>query len=119
MIGGSEREVFLALEVVEEAALGQACDLANILDSRRRVSLGANDVQGRVEELLFGLVMDAHRFHGIPMSVAPYQPVGMPLSRKRGDVKRVGAGIAGSDLGSPSAARWPDRQHDERGGDAE
>ncbi len=52
VVGGGERELFLALEVMEEAAFGEAGGLADVLDACCRVAFGADDVEGGVEQLL-------------------------------------------------------------------
>jgi hypothetical protein len=45
-----ERQIFLALEVVKEAAFGEAGFVADILDPGRGVSLRAHHLEGRVED---------------------------------------------------------------------
>ena len=57
ILGGREREVFLALEVMEEAALGEPGRFANIFDSCSGVAFGADHVESRVQKLRFR-VMD-------------------------------------------------------------
>ena len=57
MRGRGEREFVLALEVMEEAALGQAGGVADVVDRRRSVSLAADHPQGGVEDLCLRLVM--------------------------------------------------------------
>jgi hypothetical protein len=47
---GGQRKVFLALEVMEEAALGQPSGQADVIDGGRRIALGTDHLQGRVQE---------------------------------------------------------------------
>lgn len=50
VLGCGECEVFLALEVVEEAALGKPGRFANVLDPCGCIAFSADDVQCRVEK---------------------------------------------------------------------
>ena len=52
-----KRQVFLALEVMEEAAFGEFGGLTNVFDARCRVALGADDVERGVEEPHLGFVL--------------------------------------------------------------
>jgi hypothetical protein len=47
MTGGGERERFLALEVMEEAALGQPGGQANVIDGHCRVAFGTDRLRRR------------------------------------------------------------------------
>ena len=52
-IGGrGQREIVLAFEVMEEAALGDARRVANVVNRRGGVALGADRIERGVEELL-------------------------------------------------------------------
>ena len=55
-----QRQVFLALEVMEEASLGQSGFGADVLDPGRAIALGAHDLEGRVEKLGLGFVLRLH-----------------------------------------------------------
>src|SRR5436190_220460 len=70
-----ECELLLALEVMEEAALGQAGGAADVVDSSRRIALGADDLYRRIEQLRLRLVRC--RFGGHEFT---YQLVGMQSS---------------------------------------
>src|ERR1700733_9743592 len=50
IVDGGQGQPFLAFEVIEEAALGEPGSLADVLDARSGVALGADDVHGRTEE---------------------------------------------------------------------
>ena len=50
VFGRRQGQRFLAVEMMEEAALGQAGCLADILNARGRVAFGTDHVQRRVEE---------------------------------------------------------------------
>jgi len=50
MIRRGKRQLFLAVEVVEEAALGEFGGRADVFDARRRIPFGSDDLQGGVEE---------------------------------------------------------------------
>ena len=63
-----KRKVFLGREMMEEAALGETGGLADVLDARRRVSLGADHLQGGVEEPDLGFVLCFRGVHCMPMS---------------------------------------------------
>src|SRR5712692_8308409 len=67
---------------MEETALGELGGFADVLDARRRVPLGADDVQRSVEEPDLGFVLCFVGVHCVPLSQwrVPYQLVGM-LSR--------------------------------------
>ena len=54
--GCGKCQIFLALEVMEEAALGEAGCLADVFDARRAIALGANDVQRCIKESDLGCV---------------------------------------------------------------
>ena len=68
MLGRGEREVFLAVEVVEEAALGESGGFADVFDAGGGVALGADHVESGVEELFPGdcefFVMEGHKEAG-------------------------------------------------------
>jgi hypothetical protein len=51
MVGRSDCQFLLALEMMKEAAFGEPCGLANILDTRRRVALGTYHLERCVQEL--------------------------------------------------------------------
>ena len=53
VVGGFQRQRFLTLEVMEETALGEPGSFADVLDSCGGITFGADDVQGRIEELDF------------------------------------------------------------------
>ena len=55
LLDRSDAEFFLALEVMKEAALGEAGGLADVVDGGGRIALGANDVGGRGQKLAAGL----------------------------------------------------------------
>ena len=65
---GGQRQLFLAVEVVEEAALGELGGLADVLDASRRIALCADDMQRRVEEPDLGAVLCFGGGHGVPSS---------------------------------------------------
>jgi hypothetical protein len=50
VLGGGERELFLACEMMEEAALGQPGGRADVVDGRGGVALGADHMQRRVQQ---------------------------------------------------------------------
>ena len=50
-VGGGDGEVFLAFEVVEEGALGDAGGGAQVIDAGGRVALGADHGEGGAEDL--------------------------------------------------------------------
>src|SRR5262245_3949744 len=54
MLYVGDAEVLLGLEVVEEGALGDIARRAQVIHRRRRIALGANDLQRHVENLRFG-----------------------------------------------------------------
>jgi hypothetical protein len=54
---GGQRKLFLALEVMEEAALGQPSGQADVIDGRRRIALGTDHLQGRVQDFRLRLVL--------------------------------------------------------------
>ena len=56
---GRQREIVLAFEVVEEAALGDARGVADVVDRGRRIAALADHMQRRVEQLQLGLVRGA------------------------------------------------------------
>src|SRR5580698_6490390 len=60
-----QRQIFLALEVVEKASLGQAGRGADVLDTRCGIAFGAHDSQRRVEELRLGFVLGLHDRNGL------------------------------------------------------
>src|SRR5687768_12296337 len=52
MLRGGDREVFLAAEMMEEAALGHAGGGAQVVDGRRRIALAADHRHRGVEDAL-------------------------------------------------------------------
>src|SRR5712675_311090 len=70
-----ERELLLALEVMEEAALGQAGRAADVVDSSRRIALGADDLYRRIEQLRLRFMLGGFGGHKFA-----YQLVGMQSS---------------------------------------
>jgi hypothetical protein len=56
-LGGGQRQVFLAVEVMKEAAFGEAGGGADVVDARRSVAFGANDAYRRVDKLCPGVVL--------------------------------------------------------------
>src|ERR1039457_1104177 len=56
VVDGGESEIILGLEVVEEAALGDAGFAADVVDGGGGVAFGANDVEGSMEQPEPGLV---------------------------------------------------------------
>ena len=78
IVGGGQGQVFLAVEVVEEAAFGEPGSFADILNARGGVALGADDVESRIEEpgLRFVpcFVMSIRVLLQLRLSL--YQPVG-------------------------------------------
>jgi hypothetical protein len=52
-VGRSNSEIVLALEVMKEAALRQTGDSADVVNRRRRITLGSDRCQSRVEEFRF------------------------------------------------------------------
>jgi hypothetical protein len=61
-----ERERFLAFEMMEEAALGEARIVAYVVNRRGRIALGADDVQCGVEQPRFRFVSGVGGCHGEP-----------------------------------------------------
>jgi hypothetical protein len=57
MPGGGERKLFLALEVMEEAALGEASGQADVVDGHCRVAFRADHLHGGVQHSRFRLVL--------------------------------------------------------------
>ena len=51
-----DAELFLAFEVMKEAALGETGRLANIVDGGGGIALGANDIGGGGQKLAAGLL---------------------------------------------------------------
>src|SRR5437763_1376731 len=71
--GGGDGQIVLALEVMEEAALGDARLAADVVDRAPRIALRADHVQRGVEEL------SLRAFGEFEHSVSPYRLVGMWL----------------------------------------
>ena len=69
VLRSGKRQVFFAREVMEETALGESGSLADVLNARGGIALGANDIEGGIEDFGSGIVM---RFnccrHSIPTS---------------------------------------------------
>lgn len=63
VLGGFEGEVFLAFEVMEEAALGETGGFADVFDACGGVTFGADDVKGGVEKLGFRVVFGNVHLH--------------------------------------------------------
>ena len=57
MPGGGERKRLLALEVMEEAALGQPGGQADVIDGHCRVAFGADHLHGGVQNFRFRRVL--------------------------------------------------------------
>ena len=57
-----QRQIFLAAEMVKEAALGEPGLGANVVDARRAVALGTDDFERRVQKPGFRFVW-LHRVH--------------------------------------------------------
>jgi len=76
VVGCGQRQRFLAIEVVEEASLGQAGGFADVLDARGGISLGADYVHGRVENLDLRFMSYFRRGHCIPTSWYANIPTG-------------------------------------------
>jgi hypothetical protein len=75
--GCGQRQLFLAIEVVEEASLGQAGGFADVLDARGGISFGADYVQGRVEDPGLRFVSYFRRSQWKPTNrYGAYLPVG-------------------------------------------
>jgi len=81
-LDGGERQVFLAVEVMKEAAFGEAGGGANVVDARRRIAFGADNAYRRVDKLDLGLVLglghviptsryDRYRLDGMLSSLTP------------------------------------------------
>jgi hypothetical protein len=66
VVGGGQRQLFLAIEVVEEASFGQAGGFADVLNARGGISLSADYVEGRVEDPGLRFVSYFGRGHGRP-----------------------------------------------------
>jgi hypothetical protein len=80
VVGRSQGKLFLAVEV-EETALREAGGFTNVLDAGGGLSLGADDVQGRIEQFGLRFVPYFSRGHFIPISwYGTYRSVGA-LSR--------------------------------------
>ena len=58
MLGGGDRQLFFALEVVKETALGEPCGFANVFNAGCRVSLGADHVKGGIQDSGFRFDFD-------------------------------------------------------------
>jgi hypothetical protein len=80
MIGGSDAERFLAFEVMEEGALGDAGRGAEIIHGRRRITLGADRPQRGVKDLVFGCSSARHGVSSTRCQLK-YQPVGILSTR--------------------------------------
>src|SRR5665213_1511998 len=97
--GGRKCEVVLALEVMEEAALGQTCGMADVIHRGRRIALGADHIERCAQQPGFGFVLcvlcHGGRFHTV--WYGKYRPDGM-LSRVAGQVqlKPAKQAVAGS-----------------------
>ena len=69
MLRGGQRQVFFAREVMKEAALGEAGSLADVLNARGGIPLGANDIEGGIEDSCPGIVMSLGQSgHRVPTS---------------------------------------------------
>ena len=80
MVDGGKRKGVFGFEVVEEATLGDTCCLADVVNRRRSIALGADDVKRGVEEpgLGFMLELDCHEIGLFQIgSIEPYRLVGM------------------------------------------
>ena len=55
LLDRGDAELFLAVEVMKEAALGKPCGLADIVDAGGRIALGANDIGCGGQKLAAGL----------------------------------------------------------------
>src|SRR5215471_16621503 len=78
-----DRQFLLAFEMMEEAALGEARIVADVVNRRRRIALGADDVQRGIEQPGFRFVPGVGGCHGKPyqlLGMAAYQLVGMESS---------------------------------------
>src|SRR5690242_2917183 len=71
VLGRGDRELVLAVEVVEKASLGESGGIADLVDRGRLVALGADHMQGGVEKLPLRFVLDAHMGN----VTSPYQLV--------------------------------------------
>ena len=63
MIGCLEGEIFFAFEVMEEAAFGEFGGFADVFDACCGIAFGADDLEGGVEKLCFGVVFGVGHFH--------------------------------------------------------
>ena len=63
VVGCLEGEVFFAFEVMEEAAFGEFGGFTDVFDACCGVAFGADDLEGGVEELCFGVVFGVGHFH--------------------------------------------------------
>jgi hypothetical protein len=58
---------------MEETALGQSRSLADVLNARSRIALGANDIERGIEDFGSGIVMRLGQCgHGVPTSWYEY-----------------------------------------------
>ena len=86
-----EREHFLALELMEEAPLGQSGLLAEVIHRGGLIALGADDPEGCLQELQLGFVPDRLRVSPpIPTGwfVIPTERYGMKENPRRPSVAR-------------------------------
>jgi len=65
VVGGGEGQGFFAVEMVEEAAFGEAGGLADVFNARGGVAFGADDVEGRIKDFGLGFVSCFGRDHGV------------------------------------------------------
>ena len=80
MGGRGDGEVVFALEVMEEAALGEAGSATDVIDGRVGIAPGPDDVESGVQELGFRIVLP-DRFHTNQLTA--YRPIGMQSGEKR------------------------------------
>src|SRR5271163_4258410 len=71
IVGRGQRQLVLAVEVVEEASFGQTSRLADVLNPRGRISLNADHLDRSLQEFGFRFVSRFGYRH------LRYQPVGM------------------------------------------
>jgi hypothetical protein len=78
MCGCGDRQIFLAIEVMEEGALGQAGCRADVVHRGPRIALRADHLHRRIQEASPGIGLCGRRAHVIPFST--YQLVGIMSS---------------------------------------
>jgi len=114
-IGSSvQRQFVLTLEVMKEAALGDTGFVADVIDCRRRIPLGPDHMQGRIQQLRLRFVVGScgHQLLHTVWSVS-YLLVGI-LSREKSSTSAIfflrGAPISGVCVTRGAPTCWQRRK---------